>query len=265
MFDSAQRDHEIIKICLGSCDASLGSIFLPREKLESVCRSGHRPVYRQRGPETAPKLLLLSEWNCPEVLGLFVQWLYTGKYTESNGPVKKLDSATKTPRLDMCNSYEKGTMEWTVKAAVLAWSLGKELRIPTLQNYAMRRLFAAFSHPSRRPLLTPALYRCVEKLDRCCFIESLASRRKWKDLGPMERALDVTIIRNWGDTAVVDQEELDTWSALLKSCNPFRDKFLEGSLLSLDQRREKVLMAEDYFVDVPKSKVVPSLTVVLKH
>lgn len=251
IFDSAQREHEVIKICLSSYDANIGSIFLPREKFESVCRSGHRPVYRQREPKTTPKLLLLDERNCPEVLGLFVQWLYTGRYTEQSGPVGKLDSVTKTPRLDMCNSYEKDTMEWTAKAAVLAWALGKELRVPSFQNYAMRRLFAAFSRPSKRPLLTPALYKYGRKVGRYWFIGSLASREEWRDKGPLERALGVTIIRNWGDSAVVDQEELEPWSDLLRSSDAFRDKFLEGSLLSLKERRKKTLMAEDYFVDVP--------------
>ncbi|KAI4605106.1 hypothetical protein J4E83_010842 [Alternaria metachromatica] len=246
IFDSAQREHEFVKISLGTYDAKLGSIFLPRKKFESVYPSDHDFFYHQRGPETAPKLLL-SGRNCPEVLGLFVQWLYTGRYTELNGPVKKLDSITRTPRLDMCNSYEKDTMEWTAKAAVLAWTLGNDLRLPEFQNYAMKRLFAAFSRPSKRPLLTPALYKYGQKVDQHWFFGSLASRSKWMDKGQLEQALGVIIIRNWGDTAVVDQEEMESWSDLLRSCDALRDKFLEGSLLSLEERREKVLVAEDYF------------------
>ncbi|KAI4677386.1 hypothetical protein J4E81_010960 [Alternaria sp. BMP 2799] len=253
----------MIKICVGD-DTRSDSILLLRKKLHSVCPSSRRPPYRQGGVDGIPKLVL-SKSHCLEVLGLFVQWLYTGKYNELNGPVKSLNRTIETPLLDMCNSYEKDTMEWTVKAAVLAWSLGKELRVPGFQNYAMRRLFAAFSRPSERPLLTPALYECVKKLDFRLYLGDLASRSEWKDKGPLERALGAIIIRNWGDTAVVDQEELESWSDLLRSCDAFRDKFLEGSLLSLEERRKKTLMAEHYLVRLPRSKPVSSLVITRKN
>ncbi|KAI4702657.1 hypothetical protein J4E89_010379 [Alternaria sp. Ai002NY15] len=243
---SAQQDNGSIKICLGHGDDSLGSIYVPYDLLESVYGESHIARYRQPKSGTALELLLY-ERNCPEVLGLFVQWLYTGKYTELNGPVKNLDRFTMTPLLDMCESHGKNTMEWTVKAAVLAWSLGQQLNVPAFQNYAMKRLFAAFSRPSERPLLTPTLYECVKRLDHRFPFMGLASFTDWNNKGPLARAIDVTIIRNWGDAAVVDQEELKSWDSLLKSNDTFREKFLEGSLLSLEQRREKVLVVEDYF------------------
>ncbi|KAI4909091.1 uncharacterized protein J4E92_010699 [Alternaria infectoria] len=257
-----QRENKVIEICVGGNDTRSGSILLLREKLHSVCPSGRRPTYRQGGVDGIPKVVL-SRSHCLEVLGLFVQWLYTGKYNELNGPVKSLDRGIQTPLLDMCESYGKDTMEWTVKAAVLAWSMGKELQVPSFQNYAMKRLFAAFSRPSERPLLTPALYEYVKKLEFRLYLGDMAFRSEWKDKGPLERALGVTIIRNWGDKAIVDQEELESWSDLFRSCDAFRDKFLEGSLLSLEERREKTLMAEDYFVAVPKSRTVPKSSLVI--
>lgn len=265
-FDSA-RDNRVVKICLGRYNASLGSIYVPYELLESVYGSHHHAYYHQPKSGTALELLL-SRSNCPEVLGLFVQWLYTGKYTELNGPVKNVDCSTTTPLLDMCESHGKDTMEWTVKAAVLAWSLGQELHVPAFQNYAMTRLFADFSRPSKRPLLTPALYECVSILDRGSFerllIGGLAAKLEWKHKGHLERAMDVTIIRNWGDAAVVDQEDLESWASVLGSCDGFRTKFLEGSLLSLEKRREKVLVAEAYFVPLRTRPRKPSLTIVRK-
>jgi len=249
--------------------ASLGSIYVPFDLLDSVYGKHHIACYRP--PKSGTTLeLVISGINCPEVLGLFVQWLYTGKYTELNGPVKNLDGSTTIPFLDMCESYGKDTMEWTVKAAVLAWSLGQQLNVPAFQNYAMKRLFAAFSRPSERPILTPALYECVSKLDRSNPIQRLLmrvqdSKRRWGCKGHLERAIDVTIIRNWGDAAVVDQEDMESWAPVLGSCDGFRTKFLEGSLLSLEQRREKVLVAKDYFVPVRKGPRESSLKVVRKE
>jgi len=43
-------------------------------------------------------------------------------------------------------------MGWAIKAAVLCWELGASLGAKNFQNYAMERLFEAFSRPLSRPL-----------------------------------------------------------------------------------------------------------------
>ena len=203
---------------------------MPRELLRSVYRPDHREEYH---PSKSGKLeLLLPELYCSDVLGLFVQWLCVGKYTERNGLVMAFNDSP-TPNLTMCNTDRKDTMEWAVKAAILAWLLGEKLQVPGFQNYAMERLLAALARTSEQPQLTVAL---------CEFA--------WENTvsSVLDSVLRDLVVRNWGDAAVVDQANLADWFSLMCDEESFQDKFMEGTLISLEKRREKVLVAKDYLV-----------------
>jgi len=57
------------------------------------------------------------------------------------------------------------------------------------------------------------------------------------------------VIRNWGDAAVVDLADLDQWFSFINNQPPdTKVEFMEGTLMSLEKRREKVLVAKDYLV-----------------
>ena len=92
-----------------------------------------------------------------EVFDLFIQWLYTRKYQEKEGLAWSFD---KCPTL-LSSSLEIDVtpyfrVDWPVKAAIASWELGVTLRAKGFQNYAIKRLFEAFSRPLSQPL-TPAL------------------------------------------------------------------------------------------------------------
>jgi len=98
----------------------------------------------------------------------------------------------------------------------------------------MSRLFAALSRKSERPQLTPDLCKSVW--------------RNTEDSGEIDRALADMVVRNWGDAAIVDQAGLSEWVEVIEDEHSgFTEKFIAGALLSLEKRREKVLVAEDYF------------------
>jgi hypothetical protein len=126
------------------------------------------------------------------------------------------------------NRQKPKTMDWAVKAAILAWFLGDELQMAAFQNHAMTRLFAALARSSEKPQLTPTLYDCASQSD---------------EYSHLEIAVQHLAIRNWGDASIVDQEDLEDlegWASRITSCDSFREMFFEESLLSLDQRRERL-------------------------
>ena len=224
-------DLRAIKVRLAPRDSSPGFRYIPYELLRSIsnrslptCPGEGKPV-----PE-----IWLSKMHCLDVLDLFVQWIYTGEYTELPGSVISLGLANDVPALKMdINRQKPKTMDWAVKAAILVWLLGDELRVAEFQNYAMARLFAAFTRPSEKPQLTPALY------DYVFAISNMTSK--------LDTAMEHLVVRNWGDASVVDQEDLQLWISRITRLDTFRDRFFKESLLSLDQRREKALVAKDYF------------------
>jgi len=232
VFDSARRVDEHIKISLRPKNADRGSVYVLSYLLSSVYRPGHLAVYSRTKSDKME--LWLLELYCSEVLGLFVQWLYVGKYTDRNGLVIAFNDSP-TPCLTMCITDRKDTMEWAVKAAILAWLLGHTLQIPGFQNYAMERLLAALARKSEQPQLTLAL---------CEFV--------WRNLDSsdvLDWVLMDLVIRNWGDAAVVDLADLDQWFSFINNQPPdTKVEFMEGTLMSLEKRREKVLVAKDYLV-----------------
>ncbi|KAI4675432.1 uncharacterized protein J4E84_010026 [Alternaria hordeiaustralica] len=228
----AQRTDILIKICVHPTNASPGSVYVPRELLRSVYRPDHSEEYRRS--KSGELELLVPGLYCSEVLGLFVQWLYVGKYTELGGLVIAFNESP-IPNLTMYNTDRKDTMEWAVKAAILAWLLGDMLQIPGFQNYAMERLLAALARKSKQPQLTLAL---------CLFVWGYTDSSDVLDWVLMD-----LVIRNWGDAAVVDLADLDSWFSFISDQpSDTRVKFMEGTLMSLEKRREKVLVAQEYLV-----------------
>ena len=172
---------------------------------------------------------------CLEVLGLLVQWLHTGRYNELRGPVSRLLRTGDAPALCLrirTDLDQKDTMDWAVKAATLAWLLGDELSVYGFRNYAMERIFAALARKSEQPQLTP---------DLCKFAWGHTDESVC-----LERVLMDMVVRNWGDAAVVDQANLAGWFSLLGDEESFRDKFMKGSLIPLEKRREEALVLKDY-------------------
>jgi hypothetical protein len=58
------------------------------------------------------------------------------------------------------------------------------------------------------------------------------------------------VIRNWGDGSVVDHGDQNGWKSLILDFTSFRDKFVEGTMISLQERRDQMIVVEDYFVPV---------------
>jgi hypothetical protein len=77
---------------------------------------------------------------------LFVQWLYTKTYNERTGQAAAFDAALRYTDLILAISTQpEDTMDWSIKAAVIAWQVGSHLLSAEFQDYAMQRLFAAYS------------------------------------------------------------------------------------------------------------------------
>lgn len=151
--DDSALDLRAIKIRLGPHAASRGSIHLPYELLCSVSNPNHAAIHCPTEDNSAPELWV-SRPHTIDALGLFVQWLCTGKYTEVQFPVTLLDHY-KDPLLEKVpNPEHVEAMDCAIQAAVMAWHLGEELHAPGFQNHAMKRLFAAFARPSDRPKLS---------------------------------------------------------------------------------------------------------------
>ena len=226
------------------------SIYLPYELLSSVSSADWLKTHVPSEGKATPKMGI-SDIHCLAVLGLLVQWLYTGKYEELSGLSHEVYQDSR-PRLGRRLDLDpRITMDCPVKAAILAWLLGEELCVPEFQNHAITRLFAALARQSEHPQLTPGLYSFV-----CGNAE---------ESGELTCALEDLIVRDWGDASVVDQEDLTEWAPVISGEDRFSKKFFEGSILSLEQRREKAIMAEAYFVDGHKSTREPTPTVVRKE
>ncbi|KAI4638578.1 hypothetical protein J4E93_009878 [Alternaria ventricosa] len=216
-------------------------IYIPYGLLCSVCSAHYLRTYIPHEDKPVPTMCISKAYPL-EVLRLLVQWLYTGKYEELSGPVCRLRFAYGRPDLKIRLEIARtDTMEWAVKAAIMAWLLGGELSVPGFQDHAMTRLFAALARQPEQPQLTPDLFGFVRRTS-----EGLG--------GNMASALADLTIRSWGDAAVVGQECMHAWASKINADEYFKEKFFEGSILSLEKRREKSLVAEDYFVNVRTRK-----------
>jgi hypothetical protein len=176
------------------------------------------------------KDITLKNYQSATVFGPFIQWLYTGKYTEKEGPVEALHAATillanasTGISMDIKQKVSPSTMEWSVKAVVMAWELGEEMKSPNFQNHAMTRLLAAFSREHERPQLTPYLF---------CYVIFL------NDTSLVRNAVRDLIMRNWGDGSIVDHANKRRWKSFIEDIPSSKDKFIDGMMLPLQERRE---------------------------
>jgi hypothetical protein len=186
------------------------------------------------------KEITLENHQSAAVFGIFIQWLYTGKYTEREGPVMAL-YATTTMFAGVCTGQSMrikkkvspSTMEWSVKAAVLAWELGEEMKAPDFQNHAMTRLLTALFREHEHPQLTPNLYDYIFYMDNPC---------------PIKNAVEDIIIKNWGDGLIMDYTDRSAWKFSISIRPSFKDKFIDGMMFSFQERREQPMVVEKYFV-----------------
>lgn len=116
----------------------------------------------------------------------------------------------------------------------MAWRLGKFLESPRFQNYAMRRLFTAFSRSSS-PVKIPAdTYDYVYKIGKLSNLQIISFMQ------------DI-VIRNWGDDSVVDHKNM-LWPILIQTDAVFQRNFFQGVAIPLDKRRELPMNLNKYFV-----------------
>ena len=71
----------------------------------------------------------MREQDSVDAFELFIQWLYTRKYEEENARVSEFKPcAASGSNLSLSKRTEaSGPMDWGLKAAVLAWDLGRYL------------------------------------------------------------------------------------------------------------------------------------------
>jgi hypothetical protein len=185
--------------------------------------------------------LILEECQSVDAFELFIQWLYTRKYEEENVQVSEFPSlAASDSNLSLNTDTQlSGTLDWSIKAAVLTWTLGRDLGAEKFQDYAMTRLFAAFSRHQVQPI-TPWLLASV----RDEFAKNVGG-----DPNQLHRFAEDITVRNWGDNQIVNRGNRAGWSDMLKECASFRDKFMEAILQPLEKRRERKMNLGDYLIE----------------
>ena len=131
-------------------------------------------------------------------------------------------------------------MDWSIKAAILAWDMGRYVGCLEFQNYAMGRLFAAFSRSTPPPsLVTADVFGYIQAhRDETSYIGRTATELCdfFEDL----------VVRNWGDSAVLHHGDQGKWSEVLSQSTTFRNKFLAGTMQSLEKRRGTAMKLESY-------------------
>jgi hypothetical protein len=172
------------------------------------------------------------------VFRLYLQWLLAGSYHEhtefSQAPSYRTACSTHTlealSQEHVINSGEAFTV-WCVKAGVLAWKLGHRLQAPGFQNYAMRRLFAAYTRAWPTFKIRDDFFQWTRD-------SGTQLRDFFEDL----------VIRNWGDTDLIDHRHSD-WSRLLKENNQFRDGFIEAMIRPHSERSRAPMEIEKYLLE----------------
>jgi hypothetical protein len=201
---------------------------LPRDLLRAESRYLHARL-------EPPIKILTCEFSGSQVFELFLQWLFSRTYQEYDGYALKLDvnSTHANSTLEQVDENFGDAMVWTMKASMLAWSLGLYLQSPRFQNYAMGRLLFAFSRE------TPQVRIDTDWLE-LFYYTPCHGRILWNFLVDM-------VVRNWGDGAVVDHTDT-RWVEIMATHHPFRQKFLKGVAIALEKRREQPVRLADYLV-----------------
>ena len=184
----------------------------------------------------------LKHDQSPAAFELFIQWIYTRTYVEKAGLVVAFGS-TNSDDISLTGataSKGNGRMAWSIKAAILAWDIGRYVGCLELQNYAMGRLFAAFSRSTPPPSLVTA--------DVFAYIQ--AGRNEISFIGRTAAELcdffEDIVVRNWGDEAVLHHGDQKQWSEMLSQSATFRNKFLAGTMQPLEKRRGTAMKLESY-------------------
>lgn len=171
------------------------------------------------------------------VFRLYLQWLLAGSYHEhkefSQMPSYRTACNTHTlESLSQENVISSGEdfIVLCVKAGVLAWKLGHRLQAPAFQNYAMRRLFAAYTRAW-------PIFKIRDDFFEWTRDSGTQLRDSFEDL----------IIRNWGDSDLIDHR-LSDWSRLLKENDRFRDGFIRVMARPFKERTRAPMKIEKYLL-----------------
>jgi hypothetical protein len=181
---------------------------------------------------------VLPQGQSAGAFDLFVQWLYTRKYNEKTGQVATFSTAARETNASLAIvERSSDTIGWTVKAAILAWQMGQHFDCNDFQNYAMERLFAAYSQPHTRPITGEVFeYVLRDQID------------SFSPIDVFEHFFEDIVVRNWGDKLIIDHQDNRSWSKVLQGIKSFRDKFLDATMLSLEKRREHLMELANYMV-----------------
>ncbi|KAH8637037.1 hypothetical protein IG631_08872 [Alternaria alternata] len=111
-----------------------------------------------------------------QVFDLFIQWLYTRKYQEKEGLAWSFDTCLTLLSAPLeIDVAPRLRVDWPIKAAIASWELGATLHAKNFQNYAIKRLFEAFSRPLSShwhqhcsPMSSNSTRRALRKADHSC-------------------------------------------------------------------------------------------------
>ncbi|KAI4909078.1 uncharacterized protein J4E92_010686 [Alternaria infectoria] len=224
----SMRDGEIGVIRLGLVFEGT-SWSIHKTLMESECEN------LQWNEGLASEYFIGSE-HSSEAVDLFVEWLYTQEYCERQGLAQDFAvPSLRTIILPDGKLKNRNLMDWAIKAAFACWELGASLRAKNFQNYAMKRLFEAFSRPLSQ-LLVPQL------LQHTYFFCKRFPRASWQ----LQHLIQDIILRNWSDETVVNHR--GDWYPIINSCQAFGDTFHKAKHQDVVKRREKKLSLADYLI-----------------
>jgi hypothetical protein len=143
--------------------------------------------------------------------------MYTGDYEEKEGQVQGFEGLDTDPNpTDQELEIKTGACaDWSLKAGVLAWLLSHSLQAVGFQNHTMARLFATLSRDHQSPQVDIKLLSFVHK----------------RALGTKLQCLFTNfVVRHWGKRSMVDHDDEDAWSVLLKESDSFRKRLLRSTM-----------------------------------
>jgi hypothetical protein len=159
---------------------------------------------------------------------LFLQWLSVRRYDEHEGFA--LDFIQDYSDLTQYDHHDSNIMDWRVKAAILACDVGACLEAPLFQNYAMQRLFDAYSNSNTTSSVLAFMLEVANQCDKLqIFLEDLA-------------------IRNWGDESIVFDHNDKAWSQLLKENQRFREQFPAAMAMDRTDRQQEPMKVDKYLI-----------------
>src|SRR4051812_1170570 len=167
--------------------------------------------------------------------------MHTGRFEERGCQVERFGSSDSNQNFiwkgeectpDRTTPYTSDFVFCNVDVALSAWRFGFQIESPRFQNYAMERVFAAFSNGRPNFMFPPALFTKI------C---------RWGDpcQKPIEFFRDL-IIRNWGDRNSLDHED-KAWTQVIRE-EHFTLAFAQDVAVPLEKRREQPMDITKYLV-----------------